>query len=163
MPDDGTLSVLVAGIGGQGVLLASDVIARVAASAGRDVKKSEVHGMAQRGGSVVSHVRFGPRVHSPLIRVGAADFVLAFDEYEGRRNAGFLKPDGITIWPPPSRDVLPHPRTLNVYLLGALSTRLEIPEASWLEEIERRVPPKALEVNREAFRRGRQSREESAS
>ena len=156
-------SVLVAGIGGQGVLLASDVIARVAAAAGYDVKKSEVHGMAQRGGSVVSHVRFGPRVHSPLIRMGAADVIVAFDEYEGRRNAAFLRPGGVTIWPPRSLDALPHPRTLNVYLLGALSTRFDIPRETWAGEIERRVPPKAIEANREAFRRGYSSREESAS
>ncbi len=162
MEKDATHSILIAGIGGQGVLLASDVLARVAAAAGMDVKKSEVHGMAQRGGSVVSHVRFGREVHSPLIRAGSADVILAFDEYEGRRNAAFLKPGGMTVWPPDSLDVLPHPRSLNVYLLGALSTALEIPEEIWLREIEKRVPKKAVEANLEAFRRGRKSREGSS-
>jgi indolepyruvate ferredoxin oxidoreductase beta subunit len=78
-------SVLLAGVGGQGVLLASEVLAEAAAIAGNDVKKSEVHGMAQRGGSVVSHLRFGPVVHSPLIPRGGADFLVSFERLETLR------------------------------------------------------------------------------
>jgi len=80
-----TTSLLLAGVGGQGVLLASEVIAEAALVAGRDVKKSEVHGMAQRGGSVVSHVRFGSAVASPLIPPGGADLLVSFEELETLR------------------------------------------------------------------------------
>ncbi len=78
-------SVLLAGVGGQGVLLASEVLAEVASLAGHDVKKSEVHGMAQRGGSVVSHLRYGPEVFSPLIPRGGADFLVSFERLETLR------------------------------------------------------------------------------
>ena len=78
-------SVLLAGVGGQGVLLASEILAEAAAIAGFDVKKSEVHGMAQRGGSVVSHLRFGPVVHSPLIPRGGADYLVSFERLETLR------------------------------------------------------------------------------
>jgi len=78
-------SLLFVGVGGQGVLLASDIMAEVAFRASFDVKKSEVHGMSQRGGSVFSHVRFGERVYSPLIAQGGADFVISFEEMETLR------------------------------------------------------------------------------
>jgi indolepyruvate ferredoxin oxidoreductase beta subunit len=78
-------SVLLAGVGGQGVLLASEVLAEVASLAGNDVKKSEVHGMAQRGGSVVSHLRFGAEVFSPLIPRGGADYLVSFERLETLR------------------------------------------------------------------------------
>lgn len=86
--------MLLAGVGGQGVLLAGEVLARAALQAGFDVKKSEVHGMAQRGGVVVSHVRYGEKVHSPLIPRGVADVLLAFEELEALRWHHYLKPDG---------------------------------------------------------------------
>ena len=73
-----TVNILICGVGGQGVLLAGDIIAETAIAAGCDAKKSEVHGMAQRGGSVVSHVRYGDKVNSPLIREGEADAILSF-------------------------------------------------------------------------------------
>ena len=72
-------NILIVGVGGQGVILASEIISDVAMKRGYDVKKSEVHGMAQRGGVVSSHVRYGPVVHSPLIPEGAADVLLAFE------------------------------------------------------------------------------------
>ena len=84
-------SVLLAGVGGQGVLLASEVIAEAAAVAGLDVKKSEVHGMAQRGGSVVSHLRFGEEVRSPLIPLAGADYLVSFEELETLRYLDHLK------------------------------------------------------------------------
>ncbi len=77
------------GVGGQGVLLASEVVAEVALGAGLDVKKSEVHGMAQRGGSVFSHVRFGRVVYSPVIPLGKANFLVAFEELEALRYAPY--------------------------------------------------------------------------
>jgi indolepyruvate ferredoxin oxidoreductase beta subunit len=87
-------NVLICGVGGQGVLLFSDVLSAAALQSGLDVKKSEVHGMAQRGGSVTSHVRFSPRVYSPLIEEGTADFLVAFEELEALRYLHFLSPKG---------------------------------------------------------------------
>ncbi len=92
-----TTNILLCGVGGQGTLLASNLIADCAMKAGFDVKKSEIHGMAQRGGSVVSHVRFGDKIASPIIRKGEADIVLSFEELEALRWAEYLKPDGIVI------------------------------------------------------------------
>lgn len=92
-----TVNILICGVGGQGVLLAGDIIAETAIAAGFDAKKSEVHGMAQRGGSVVSHVRFGDKVNSPLIREGEADVILSFEEMETARYLPFLKKDGAVI------------------------------------------------------------------
>jgi indolepyruvate ferredoxin oxidoreductase beta subunit len=89
---------LLAGVGGQGTILASNVLADVALNAGFDVKKSEVHGMAQRGGSVNTHIRWdAERVYSPLIGLGEADFLLAFEEAEALRYAEYLKPGGIAV------------------------------------------------------------------
>jgi indolepyruvate ferredoxin oxidoreductase beta subunit len=91
-------SFLLAGVGGQGTILASNVMAEVALVAGLDVKKSEVHGMAQRGGSVNTHVRWDPeRVHSPLIGLGEADTMLVFEQAEALRYAEYLKPGGVAI------------------------------------------------------------------
>jgi indolepyruvate ferredoxin oxidoreductase, beta subunit len=90
----GTTNILMAGVGGQGIILASDVIAKAAAKHGFDVKKSDVHGMAQRGGAVTSHVRFGERVFSPLIPEGEADILMASEQLEALRWLPFLKPGG---------------------------------------------------------------------
>lgn len=92
-----TTSILFAGVGGQGIILASQLVAQLAFSLGYMVKESEVHGMAQRGGSVVSHVRFGKEVYSPLIPKGKADFLVAMEELEGLRNVDYLKPTGRVI------------------------------------------------------------------
>jgi indolepyruvate ferredoxin oxidoreductase beta subunit len=89
---------LLAGVGGQGTILASNVLADVALRVGLDVKKSEVHGMAQRGGSVNTHVRWHPeRVYSPLIGLGEADFLLVFEEAEALRYAEYLRSGGTAV------------------------------------------------------------------
>ncbi|MGO0123517.1 indolepyruvate oxidoreductase subunit beta [Desulfothermobacter acidiphilus] len=90
-------NILVAGVGGQGILLVGKLIARAAQLAGFQVKTSEIHGMAQRGGSVITHVRYGPEVYSPVIAPGTADFLLAFEKLEGRRALPFLRPEGLII------------------------------------------------------------------
>lgn len=90
-------NILICGVGGQGILLASDILAEAALVAGYDVKKSEVHGMAQRGGSVVSHVRFGEKVYSPLIGIGDADVILSFEKLEALRSIHYLSPDGLVV------------------------------------------------------------------
>lgn len=89
-----SLNILIAGVGGQGTLLASRVLGNVALKKSYDVKLSEVHGMSQRGGSVVTHVKFGKKVYSPLIEKGYADIVIAFEQLEALRWFDYLKPDG---------------------------------------------------------------------
>jgi len=91
------VNIVLSGVGGQGVLVASDVLVAVAMFAGLDSKKSEVHGMAQRGGSVVSQVRYGEKIYSPLIEKGSADIILAFEKLEAVRYLDFLKPGGAVI------------------------------------------------------------------
>ncbi len=89
--------ILMTGVGGQGVILASDALAEIAMKAGYDVKKSDSLGMSQRGGSVISHLRMGERVFSPMIRKGEVDFLLAFERLEGARWAEYLNRDSIAI------------------------------------------------------------------
>lgn len=89
-----TINVSLVGVGGQGILLTADLLAKTAALSGMDVKKSEIHGMAQRGGSVISSVRFGTEVHSPIIPEGQSDILVAFDRLEALRWEHFLAKDG---------------------------------------------------------------------
>ncbi|MBN1153886.1 indolepyruvate oxidoreductase subunit beta [candidate division KSB1 bacterium] len=91
-------NILLCGVGGQGVLVASDILIDVAMQTGFDVKKSEIHGMAQRGGSVVSQVRFGQKIYSPIIHQGEADVILSFEKIEALRYLDILKNDGIIIY-----------------------------------------------------------------
>lgn len=88
------INVSLVGVGGQGIILTANLLAETASIAGMDVKKSEIHGMAQRGGSVISSVRFGTEVHSPIIPEGASDILVAFDRLEALRWAHFLAKDG---------------------------------------------------------------------
>ena len=92
-----TKNIVICGVGGQGIILASNVLCTAAFAEGNDVKKSEVHGMAQRGGSVITHVRFGRKVYSPLIEQGTADFILAFEKLEALRYLRYVKPEGMII------------------------------------------------------------------
>jgi indolepyruvate ferredoxin oxidoreductase beta subunit len=94
---NGVKSILMAGVGGQGVLRASDILCQVMMDSGLDVKKSEVHGMAQRGGCVTSHVRYGRKVHSPLAKKGDVEILLAFEKLETLRYLDYLKPGGIVV------------------------------------------------------------------
>ncbi|MDY6912096.1 MAG: indolepyruvate oxidoreductase subunit beta [Chloroflexota bacterium] len=90
-------NVLMVGVGGQGVILASDAIAEIGMNAGYDVKKTDSLGMAQRGGSVVSNVRWGENIFAPMIKKGEVDFLVSFEEVEAARWASYLKPGGIAI------------------------------------------------------------------
>ncbi len=184
---------LLVGVGGQGIVTASDILADVGLRAGYDVKKSEVHGMAQRGGAVTSHVRFGRRVYAPLIGRGQADFLVAFELLEALRWAHYLHPEGIALvnvqrLPPlavtsgqarypeleevrqelsrRARQVhfieglrtaqeLGNVRVAGTVILGALSTLLPIPPALWEEALVDHVPSRYVELNRQAFRAGR--------
>ncbi len=92
-----TTNVFISGVGGQGILLASEILSDVALAHGLDVKKSEVHGMAQRGGSVVSHVRFGEKVYSPVIAEREADLLVSFEKMEALRWIHYIAPEGTVV------------------------------------------------------------------
>ena len=89
-----TKNIMIVGVGGQGTLLTSRILGGITVAAGYDVQLSEVHGMAQRGGSVVTFVRYGEKVYSPIIDKGEADFIISFEKLEAARYAQFLKTDG---------------------------------------------------------------------
>ena len=92
-----TVNVSLVGVGGQGIILTADILAKTAAIAGMDVKKSEIHGMAQRGGSVSSQVRFGASVASPIIQEGTTDILVSFDKLEAVRTAHLLAENGVAL------------------------------------------------------------------
>ena len=92
-----TKNIMIVGVGGQGTLLTSRVLGKAALAKGFDVKISEVHGMAQRGGSVVTFVRFGDKVNEPVVEEGQADLIIAFERLEALRYAHFLKKDGVLV------------------------------------------------------------------
>ena len=92
-----TKSIMIVGVGGQGTLLTSRILGGIITKSGYDVKLSEVHGMAQRGGSVVTFVRYGDKVYEPIVEEGCADVLIAFERLEALRYAHFLKPEGVLI------------------------------------------------------------------
>jgi len=92
--DSETRNIFLSGVGGQGTILASNILGEVLLNAGYDVKKAEVHGMAQRGGDVTTHFRFGKKVYSPLIRQGEVDFLVSFELLEALRYINWVKPEG---------------------------------------------------------------------
>jgi len=203
--EDKTTNVLIVGVGGQGVIMVSKVLALMCQMNGYQVKQSEVHGMAKRGGSVFSHVRFGKQVWSPTIPAGEADVLLALEWAEGLRWLNFLEPTNGTfitdtqhIVPPfaclnrkrgatkvysketPEQIVaevanslaldattmateLGNPRASNTILLGTLSTALDFPVEEWLQVISEFVPPKTIEINHQAFLKGREWSEKTKS
>jgi indolepyruvate ferredoxin oxidoreductase beta subunit len=149
-------SIVIAGLGGQGVLTCSDIVADVAFHASLDVKKSELHGMSQRGGSVSSDVRYGPKVFSPMVPPGEADFLVATAADQVPVNAAVLRKDGEVIEPAQiDEGKLPNKRSLNVALLGVLSRRLPFSEQEWLAAIRRILPESLHEANQQAFLIGR--------
>lgn len=190
-------NVLIVGVGGQGVIMVSKVLAALCQTRGFEVKQSEVHGMAKRGGGVFSHVRFGPQVWSPVIPQGQADILVALEWAEGLRWLNYMKHDTGTFIADTQRIVPPvafrnrrrgarsayapeapaeiidmvgngfaldatrmaeglgNARAANTVLLGALSTALSFDPADWLAVIERFVPARTVEINRNAFRAGR--------
>jgi indolepyruvate ferredoxin oxidoreductase beta subunit len=145
-------SVLLVGVGGQGVVLASAIVAETALRAGWDVKQSEVHGMSQRGGVVSSHLRFGRRVHSPLVEIGQADAVVAMEWNEGLRALPYLRPGAPLIInlqrvipPGACRDRLSGESTYPALALEALAAQVGDVRACDAIEIAREVgSPKAL-------------------
>ena len=183
-------TILLAGVGGQGTILVSRILTQALIDAGYDVKMSEIHGMAQRGGSVSTTVRYGEKVDSPLIGKGAADVLVAFEEMEAVRWSDWLKPEGVIVVndyriPPlpvasgaadyPDHCIselesafrtiafdagdqavkLGNARVMNVILLGAMAEAFGMDEFDWDSALERHVPDRFLEINRQAFETGR--------
>lgn len=149
-------NIVIAGLGGQGVLKASDIVADVAFRAGLDVKKSEVHGMSQRGGSVTSDVRFGESVYSPMVPTGEADYLVVLSPDQVEPNRWQLREGGTLITPGAIPDgALRDKRSLNVALLGCLSASLPFPETAWHEAIRQNLAPKLHATNLQALAIGR--------
>ena len=192
---DESLNILIVGVGGQGVLLASEIISEAAMKSGYDVKKSEVHGMSQRGGVVSSHVKIASKVYSPTIQYGQADVLMAFEQAEGLRALDWMKSDGVAIvsttmlvpaivtsskkltYPEdaagemkrkaerviivPADKIaaeLGNPRVVNTILLGVLSNYAPFEYDLWIEMLKTKVKARFVEVNLQAFERGRSIR-----
>lgn len=189
------IDILIVGVGGQGVLLASEIVAEVAILAGLDVKKSEVHGMAQRGGVVSSHIRIDEKVYSPMITAGQADILLSFEQAEALRAIEWLKPEGHVVvsqtrivpaivtsskehtYPDnPIAELrssgkkvidveadriaaeLGNPRLVNTILLGVASNYLPFERAAWEQTMKKKIKPRFVDLNLQAFARGVQIR-----
>lgn len=186
-------NILFCGVGGQGIILASEITAMALIMAGFDVKKSEVHGMAQRGGAVVAHMRFGEKVYSPLVEPGSADIEVAFELMESLRYLPYLNKESKVIVS--TQKILPlsvatgvekypddvigelrkrissvYPidafglareageiKTANMVLVGALSRFLPLDSDDFLKVIRQRVPERFVDVNINAFIKGRES------
>ena len=153
---DKVTSIKIAGLGGMGILKSSLILAEILFREGWDVKKAEVHGMSQRGGSICSDVRFGKKVFSPMIPAGGLDYLVIFQDdqiplYENdiSPKTKILKPDMIDV------EKLPNKRTLNVAMLGFLSKELDIDVECWHSLIGEMFP-EFFEANKAAFEIGRQ-------
>ena len=145
------VNVIFAGLGGQGVLKGTDILGEVLFEKGFDVKKSEVHGMSQRGGSVSSEVRYGAKVFSPMIPRGEADYLIVLDETQVEVNIEKLKKGGILISPKDVPvDKLANPKALNTYLK-------DIELDAFLGALKMFLPEKVYTMNEEAFLLGRNS------
>ena len=152
------LNFVLVGVGGQGTILASDVLAELGLKLGYDVKKAEVHGMSQRGGSVQSDVRFGAEVHSPMIPDGACDFLVVLEPTQVDVVRGGLRPGGVLLTPadiPTAK--LPTAKALNVALLGRLSRHFDFPEQVWRASLRLHFAEKLHPANDRAFDLGRNS------
>jgi indolepyruvate ferredoxin oxidoreductase beta subunit len=137
-------------------LTATDIVADVAVSAGLDVKKSELHGMSQRGGSVSSDVRFGTQVFSPMVPEGEADYLVVISADQVSVNAAALRKVGVLIEPANvDEKKLRNKRSINVALLGALSRHLPFSDEQWIAAIKHNLPEAIHDMNVEAFQLGK--------
>ena len=156
--NDAVTSILFCGIGGQGVLKASEICAVALMYEGFHVKKSEVHGMSQRGGSVDSHLRFGEHVDSPLIPYGQTDILVPFEKNEAKRFKGQLKKSGVDLseYLVAAGSFAPETRFLNTFMLGVLSRSIKISTKNWSRAFEELLPKKLLEDNLRIFDVGKE-------
>ena len=185
-----TKSILLVGVGGQGTILAGNILSTALLEAGYDVKVSEIHGMSQRGGSVSTQNRYGKKVHSPVIGRGQSDILIAFEAMEALRYLEFLKPEGKVVvndYKIPSAPILmgkaDYPenvieilkekastsvidaakiaqelgnmKVMNVVLLGALAKAMDLTDIDWEGVIRNTVKKEFIDINIEAFKRGR--------
>ena len=169
-----TKNIMIVGVGGQGTLLTSRILGGLTIAGGYDVKLSEVHGMAQRGGSVVTFVRYGEKVAEPIVEEGQADVIIAFERLEALRYAHFLKKDGVLIVNDWRIDPMPvvigaaqykvykvnateeakklgNPRVFNLIVLGIAAQHMDFTKEEWYDVIEKTVPPKTIGINKKAF------------
>ena len=157
--EDIITNVLFAGIGGQGIIKASDMLTEAAFRMGYDVKKSELHGMSQRGGSVSSDVRFGKKVYSPMIPHGEADYLLAVTEDQIEVCEEFLKPGCIIIKPSDFSAETASSKMLNTAMLGRLNRYLKFPEELWIELLRKSFKGEIAESNVAVFRAAAENKE----
>jgi len=163
--------ILIAGVGGQGTILTGRVIAALAMSEGLDVKTAETHGMAQRGGSVITHVRMGKKVYSPLIPQGDGDILLSFEKLEALRWLPFLSPEGTVIVNTQELDPMPvltgeteytdgilkeieSKAASNTFLLGILARLMPFAREKWLQILEQEIKAALVDINRQSFEAG---------
>ena len=184
-----TKNIMIVGVGGQGTLLTSRIIGKTALEMGHDVKISEVHGMAQRGGSVVTFVRYGEKVNEPVVEEGTADVIIAFERLEALRYAHFLKKDGVlvvndcridpmtvvigakqypeniietlsekyTVYAIDGQKIakeLGNSKVLNSVVLGYAAKHIGFTKETWVDMVEKTVPPKTVALNVKAFEEG---------
>ncbi len=157
---NGITNVIVAGLGGQGVLKCSDILSAAIFHAGWNIKKAEVHGMSQRGGSVACDIRFSKdaEVLSPMVPAGQADYLLVLSEDQIDNNLHHLRKDGLLLKPDRiDADKLENARCLNVALLGVLSKEFEIGDKIWHDAIRSQLPENLHDVNIAAFEYGRKN------
>ena len=155
---DRTINVRVAGIGGMGALKAALILGEVMFAEGLDVKKAEVHGMSQRGGSVASDVRFGKEVVSPIIPEKSLDFLVSLEPEWSDVHKISLAENGVVISPADiDIEKLTNKKALNVALMGVLSKHFDIPESRWFEVLRKVFPEKLHASNEIAFLLGRNS------
>ena len=188
-----TKSIMIVGVGGQGSLLASRLLGNVLLQMGYDVKVSEVHGMSQRGGSVVTYVKYGDKVSSPIVCKGEADIIISFEQLEAARWLPYLKKGGHLVTSTQKIDPMPvitgaaeYPddiiekikaqgvdviavdalslaemagtaKASNVVLMGVVSTKMAFALDVWEKAVEQCVPEKFLELNKKAFKLGREA------
>ncbi len=156
MPQSEPTNIVIAGLGGQGVLKASDILSGAVFRGGFDVKKSEIHGMSQRGGSISSDVRFGGKVFSPMVPVGQADYLVVLSDSQVEVAQPMLKPTGVLIEPGMiDESRLANKKSLNVALLGALARQLDLADNLWHAAIKAALPEKLHAANLQAFAIGK--------
>lgn len=149
-------NVLFAGIGGQGIILASDLLSEMAFRCGFDVKKSEIHGMSQRGGSVSGDVRFGKKVYSPMIPAGEADYLVVLSEDQVEVCKNMINENTVILTPAILGDFDPG-KSLNVAMLGALNAGLKLDKEVWFGLLREHFKGELAEINIAAFERGESS------
>ncbi len=155
--DKKTTNVLLCGVGGQGVILASEILAKAAFIEGWDVKKSEIRGLSQLGGGLDSSVRWGRKVYSPIIPAGKIDFVVALMVDEIASHAHKLNTNTCIVKGTEKEyEKLPHIKCTNIYMLGKLSYYIDFREESWQLAITEQFKPHLIEMNLKAFDMGKE-------